>query len=170
MQSKLKWPFMCYDSVFKSVFMDNENILSKMICDISGFNYALLENNLVLDTNADSINGNVYTWRFDRNNYHKNIYLKASSVKKNSSGSPSEKPSNPDNPDDPVDSDDPDDPEDPDDPGEVEKPSNPGIHRTTVEDPNAEEKAKYIWIIIPLAILGFLVVIIIVNLVTKAKK
>jgi len=55
MKNKLREPFMCYDSVFKSVFMGNENILSKMICDISGFNYALLENNLVLDTNEISI-------------------------------------------------------------------------------------------------------------------
>ena len=48
---------------------------------------------LVLETNADSINGNVYTWKFDRNNYRKNIYLKASSFKKNSSEGKT--PSNP---------------------------------------------------------------------------
>ena len=118
---------------------------------------------LVLDTNADSINGNVYTWKFDRNNYKKNIYLKASSVKKNSSGTPSDKPSNPEDPEDP------DDPEDPEEPEKPAEPIEPGIHKTTKVDPEAEKNAKFTWIIIPLAIVGFLIIIF-VNLVFKGKK
>ena len=35
---------MCYDVVFKSVFLGNENILAKMISDITGFDYSILEN------------------------------------------------------------------------------------------------------------------------------
>lgn len=52
---KLKKPFLLYDPVFKSIFTGNENILGKMISDITGFNYLFLENNIYLDTNELSI-------------------------------------------------------------------------------------------------------------------
>ena len=42
---------MCYDVVFKSVFLGNENILAKMISDITGFDYSILENNITLECN-----------------------------------------------------------------------------------------------------------------------
>ena len=94
--------------------------------------------------------------------------MKASTTKKNSSGGgSSEKPTDPDKP---VDPDDPDKPVDPDKPDDPEKPTEPGIHRATNDDSNKKELSKYTWLIIPLAILGLFVVIIIVNLVGKAKK
>ena len=85
-----------YDKVIK-VYTDNQGIL---LMDefpmLSNVTVNIKTDYLVLDTNADSINGNVYTWKFDRNNYHKNIYLKASTTKKNSSGGgSSEKPTDP---------------------------------------------------------------------------
>ena len=52
---KLTRPFLLYDPVFKSVFSGNENILGKMISDITGFNYLFLENNILLETNELSI-------------------------------------------------------------------------------------------------------------------
>jgi len=52
---KLKKPFLLYDPVFKSIFTGNENILGKMISDITGFNYLFLENNIYFDTNELSI-------------------------------------------------------------------------------------------------------------------
>ena len=51
----LRRPFMSYDTIFKSVFMNNENILAKMIYDITGFSYLLLEDNLALESNEVSI-------------------------------------------------------------------------------------------------------------------
>ena len=42
---------MCYDTIFKSVFRNQENILGKMISDITGMDYSLLKDNLVLKTN-----------------------------------------------------------------------------------------------------------------------
>ena len=48
---KLNYPLMCYDVVFKSVFLGNENILAKMISDITGFNYSILEDNITLECN-----------------------------------------------------------------------------------------------------------------------
>mgnify|MGYP007101902123 CR=1 FL=1 len=52
---ELKKPFLLYDPVFKSIFTGNENIIGKMISDITGFNYLFLENNIYLDTNELSI-------------------------------------------------------------------------------------------------------------------
>ena len=151
------------------VYTDNQGIiLMDEFPLLSNVTVNIKTDYLVLETNADVINGNVYTWKFDRSNYKKNIYLKASSIKKNSSGGKqSGKPSNPSDPDDP------DDSEEPDDPEEVEEPENPvepGIHRSTNVDPEKERIAKYTWIVIPIAIVGFLVIIMFVNLVSKAKK
>ena len=42
---------LCYDTIFKSVFRNQENILGKMISDITGMDYSLLKDNLVLKTN-----------------------------------------------------------------------------------------------------------------------
>ena len=33
---ELRMPFICYDSVFKALFMDEVNILTKMVSDITG--------------------------------------------------------------------------------------------------------------------------------------
>ena len=51
-------PFMCYDIVFKAIFIDNVNILAKMISDITGIDYKILENNIILETNELPINSN----------------------------------------------------------------------------------------------------------------
>ncbi len=44
-------PLLCYDVIFKSVFQNQENILGKMISDITGIDYTLLKDNLILETN-----------------------------------------------------------------------------------------------------------------------
>ena len=44
---ELQYPLLCYDVVFKSVFTGNENILAKMIADITGMDYYLLEDNII---------------------------------------------------------------------------------------------------------------------------
>lgn len=152
-------------------YTDNQGVLlMEEFPQLSNVTVNIKTDYLVLETNADSIKGNVYTWKFDRSNYRKNIYLKVSSTKKNSSGgktpsNPGEK--DPDNPDDP---DDPDYPDDPDDPEKPDEPIEPGISKSTEIDPKAKERAKYSWIVIPLAILGFFIIIIFVNLVSKSKK
>ena len=51
MSKDLKFPLMCYDIIFKSVFMNNENILAKMISDITNIDYKILENNITLEAN-----------------------------------------------------------------------------------------------------------------------
>ena len=60
----LRYPFMCYDMIFKSVFIDNENILAKMISDITGLNYGFLENNIMLKTNE--LSNDRYNEKFKR--------------------------------------------------------------------------------------------------------
>ena len=50
-QTKEQLPLLCYDTIFKSVFRNEENILGKMISDITGIDYALLKDNIVLETN-----------------------------------------------------------------------------------------------------------------------
>lgn len=47
---------MCYDIVFKSVFIGEENILAKMVSDITGIDYRVLENNIILEVNELPIN------------------------------------------------------------------------------------------------------------------
>lgn len=49
-------PFMCYDLVMKAVFTDEVNILAKMVADITGIDYKVLENNTILETNEIPIN------------------------------------------------------------------------------------------------------------------
>ena len=51
MSKDLKFPLLCYDIIFKSVFMNNENILAKMISDITNIDYKILENNITLEAN-----------------------------------------------------------------------------------------------------------------------
>ena len=55
---KLTKPLLCYDVIFKAVFTGNENILAKMISDITGMDYKLLENNITLESNELSISKN----------------------------------------------------------------------------------------------------------------
>lgn len=45
-----------YDVLFKSLFIGNENILAKMISDITGIEYELLKDNIILETNELPIN------------------------------------------------------------------------------------------------------------------
>ena len=49
-------PFMCYDLVMKAIFTDEVNILAKMISDITGIDYEILENNIILETNEMLVN------------------------------------------------------------------------------------------------------------------
>ena len=53
---ELRMPFVCYDSVFKALFMDEVNILTKMVYDITGIDYEILENNITLETNELPVN------------------------------------------------------------------------------------------------------------------
>lgn len=46
-----KIPLICRDSVFKSVFIDNPNVLAKMISDITNTPYKDLKDNISYDTN-----------------------------------------------------------------------------------------------------------------------
>lgn len=54
--SKLRMPFLCYDVAFKALFIDEVNILTKMVSDITGMDYEILENNIVLETNELPVN------------------------------------------------------------------------------------------------------------------
>ena len=64
--SELNLPFMCYDISMKAIFTDEVNILAKMVSDITGIDYKLLENNVVLETNEIPVNRkNVKTKRCD---------------------------------------------------------------------------------------------------------
>lgn len=47
---------LCYDIVFKAVFQEQTNILAKMISDITGIDYNLLKDNIILETNELPIN------------------------------------------------------------------------------------------------------------------
>ena len=47
---------MCYDIVFKALFIDEVNILVKIVSDITGMDYEILENNVTLDTNELPVN------------------------------------------------------------------------------------------------------------------
>lgn len=44
-------PLLCYDIALKAVFIDNVNILGKMISDITGIEYEVLKDNIILETN-----------------------------------------------------------------------------------------------------------------------
>lgn len=81
---ELRMPFICYDSVFKALFMDEVNILTKMVSDITGMDYEILENNITLETNELPINSLKekikrcdFILRIDKNNIL-NIELNAS--------------------------------------------------------------------------------------------
>ena len=49
-------PFMCYDLVMKAIFADEVNILAKMISDITGIDYEILEKNIIHETNEIPVN------------------------------------------------------------------------------------------------------------------
>ena len=46
-----KVPFLCTDVIFKSLFIENPNILGKMISDIADIDYIILKDNIILETN-----------------------------------------------------------------------------------------------------------------------
>ena len=54
--NKLTLPFFMYDISIKSIFVDEVNILAKMVSDITGIDYKLLEDNVVLETNELPVN------------------------------------------------------------------------------------------------------------------
>ena len=54
--NKLTLPFLMYDISIKSIFVDEVNILAKMVSDITGIDYKLLEDNVVLETNELPVN------------------------------------------------------------------------------------------------------------------
>ena len=67
--------FICYDVVFNALFTDKVNILAKMVSDITGMDYEILENNITLETNeipVNSLNEKVkkcdFILRIDENN------------------------------------------------------------------------------------------------------
>lgn len=41
---------LCYDTIFKAVFTGQENILAKMVSDITGIDYEILKDNMILET------------------------------------------------------------------------------------------------------------------------
>ena len=49
--NELSLPFLMYDITMKAIFTDEVNILAKMVSDITGIDYKLLEDNVVLETN-----------------------------------------------------------------------------------------------------------------------
>lgn len=50
-KNKLKYPILCYDVFFKSIFINQENLLAKMVSDITDIDYKILENNIILEIN-----------------------------------------------------------------------------------------------------------------------
>lgn len=51
---------MCYDIIFKSLFIGNENILGKIISSITGLYYSLFKDNIInLELNRDTYNKNL---------------------------------------------------------------------------------------------------------------
>ena len=56
--NELILPFLCYDITIKAVFVDEVNILAKMVSDITGIDYKLLEDNVILETNELPISRN----------------------------------------------------------------------------------------------------------------
>ncbi len=116
---------------------------------------------LVEETNADSVNGNVYTWNFDRNNYQKSIYIKTSVRQKSATTDDTTKKEDKKKEDD-------DDEEDEDE-KPVVKPNEKksSINKSTEVDPEEKKKQEYIWIVIPIAIVGLLIVVMVVNKASK---
>ena len=41
---------LCYDTIFKAVFTEEDNLLAKMVSDITGIDYELLKDNIILET------------------------------------------------------------------------------------------------------------------------
>ncbi len=54
--NELTLPFLMYDIVMKAIFIDEVNILAKMISDITGIDYNLLKDNMILEVNELPIN------------------------------------------------------------------------------------------------------------------
>ena len=58
--NELSLPFLMFDIMFdisiKAIFTDEVNILSKMVSDITGIDYKLLEDNVILETNEIPVN------------------------------------------------------------------------------------------------------------------
>ena len=49
---------LCYDVYFKAIFINKENILAKMVSDITGIDYNILENTITLEINELPIQRN----------------------------------------------------------------------------------------------------------------
>ena len=149
-------------------YTDNEGIkMMKNYPQLTSVKVNIKTDLLVLETNADSVNGNVYTWNFNKDNYPRNIYIKASTTQKSTASTKKEEPEEKPGTEEPG-----DEPE--------EKPVNPGnkgnngsvngtISRSTEVDPEEEEKNKKAWIFIPLCIIGLVVLVFVVNTASKLK-
>ena len=165
LRNSFKSAYVVKDSLDDTIefYTDSDGIiLMRRYPQLSNVRVNIKTDLLVLETNADKVDGNVYTWNFDRSNYTRNIYIKTSRSKKSSSG----KQDNPEKKEDEK----PDEGEGKDS-GEVKPKSNGnvGITKTTTVDPEREEKNKLAWMLIPLAILGLIVVVFVVNAASKLK-
>ena len=56
--NELSLPFLMYDITIKAIFSDEVNILAKMVSDITGIDYKLLEDNVILETNELPVSRN----------------------------------------------------------------------------------------------------------------
>ena len=56
--NELSLPFLMFDISMKAVFIDEVNILAKMVSDITGIDYKLLEDNVILETNELPVSRN----------------------------------------------------------------------------------------------------------------
>ena len=52
---------LCYDPYFKSLFIGRENILARMVSDITGIDYSILKDNVLLEINELPIN-----WKYEK--------------------------------------------------------------------------------------------------------
>ena len=58
MNNNYKYPLLCYDIVFKTIFTKYPNLLAKLISDITEIPYPLLKDNIFLETNELPISKN----------------------------------------------------------------------------------------------------------------
>lgn len=56
--NELSLPFLMFDITIKAIFSDEVNILAKMVSDITGIDYKLLEDNVILETNELPVSRN----------------------------------------------------------------------------------------------------------------
>ena len=47
-REELLYPMLCYDVYFKALFIGRENLLARMVSDITGIDYEILKDNVIL--------------------------------------------------------------------------------------------------------------------------